>query len=334
MDTRGERPLESQARRAWRARRRRMQSAKLNATPRGPRPPRLRPVERGADKIVIRALKLLGLHRRGTANARDLRHRSLAVTLARLAPAFEGYRILHLSDLHLDTLDSIEEAIVARIRGLKCDLVVMTGDYLTFHPWDATTIQAQFERILGATKPSDGVLAVLGNHDDVKVADLLQSLGVSVLANETLDLARGEDRLRVVGIDDPHRFYTPEAGALLARRHEGCSLVLAHTPEVADLAAGAGHDLYLCGHTHWGQVCLPGGTPIVTALHANRRLAQGVWRQGAMLGYTHAGCGVSRIPVRFFTRGEVVMLTLARGPAEIVETAAPGLTCGSEATGN
>ncbi len=120
----------------------------------------------------------------------------------------------------------------------------------------------------------------------------------------------------------------------MARRHEGCSLVLAHTPEVADLAAGAGHDLYLCGHTHWGQVCLPGGTPIITALYANRRLAQGVWRQGAMLGYTHAGCGVSRIPVRFFTRGEVVMLTLGRGPAEIVETAAPGLTCGSEATDN
>ena len=94
--------------------------------------------------------------------------------------------------------------------------------------------------------------------------------------------------------------------------------MLVHTPEVADMAAAAGHDLFLCGHTHWGQVCLPGGVPVVTALYANRALARGAWRRGDMLGYTHAGCGVSRIPVRFFTRGEVVSITLRRGPAAIV----------------
>ncbi len=303
---------------AWRERRRQIEGQRLDSTPKGPRPPRLAPLSRGAGKHINRALKLLGLWGPGTRRARNLRHRALTISLPTLPAAFQGYSILHLSDPHPDTLDGIDTAIVAIIEGLTPDLMVMTGDYVTFHPWSRPRIETAYKRILGAVAPADGVLATLGNHDDLAVADLPHDLGVRVLANETLDLARDGERLRIVGIDDPHRYFTEAAGELLARRQEGFSLVLVHTPEVADTAAAAGHDLYLCGHTHWGQVCLPRGIPVVTALHANRALAQGSWRRGDMLGYTHAGCGVARVPVRFFTRGEVVSITLRRAPAEIV----------------
>jgi predicted MPP superfamily phosphohydrolase len=85
-----------------------------------------------------------------------------------------------------------------------------------------------------------------------------------------------------------------------------------HSAEVADDADAAGYALYLCGHTHGGQICLPGGRPLVTHLKRCRHAASGLWRQGRMVGYTSRGLGVSDLPMRFNTRGEVVVITLRR----------------------
>ena len=85
-----------------------------------------------------------------------------------------------------------------------------------------------------------------------------------------------------------------------------------HSAEVADDADEAGYSLYLCGHTHGGQICLPGGRPLVTHLKRCRHAARGLWRQGGMTGYTSCGLGVSDLPVRFNTRGEIVLITLRR----------------------
>ena len=91
-----------------------------------------------------------------------------------------------------------------------------------------------------------------------------------------------------------------------------CKIALVHSPEVAHLAAPAGYALYLCGHTHAGQICLPGGQPIITNSALRWRHARGLWRRGDMLGYTSPGAGTSGLPVRYFTRGEVTVLTLRR----------------------
>ena len=79
--------------------------------------------------------------------------------------------------------------------------------------------------------------------------------------------------------------------------------------ELADVAAANGFDLYLAGHTHGGQVCLPGGRPIITHMVRLRRYASGLWRHGSMVGYTSTGVGITALPVRYFSRGEVVLLT-------------------------
>ncbi|MGE5504702.1 MAG: metallophosphoesterase, partial [Actinomycetota bacterium] len=95
-------------------------------------------------------------------------------------------------------------------------------------------------------------------------------------------------------------------------------IALVHSPELAPEAAAAGHRLYLCGHTHGGQISLPGGIPVLThdqRRHGQvpRRLARGRWSHGAMTGITSTGAGASGIPLRFATPPEMLRITLRRG---------------------
>ena len=96
-------------------------------------------------------------------------------------------------------------------------------------------------------------------------------------------------------------------------------VVLAHSPELVREAAATGHALYLCGHCHAGQVCLPGGRPLITHLSRHRKLYAGLWRHGDMWGYTSAGAGLSDPPVRFNCRGEVTEFRLRAAPAAAAE---------------
>ena len=163
-------------------------------------------------------------------------------------------------------------------------------------------------------------LAVLGNHDPVEMATLLEEKGFDVLVNRSRVLERSGERLRVTGLDDVHNFYTDAARAALedhdgedhdGENHDGeCRIALVHSAEMADFADQAGYALYLSGHTHGGQICLPGGRPVITQLTRCRHAAAGLWRQGRMAGYTSAGLGVSDPPVRFNCRGEVTIITL------------------------
>jgi uncharacterized protein len=88
------------------------------------------------------------------------------------------------------------------------------------------------------------------------------------------------------------------------------NVLLVHSPELIDEARDFGAGLYLCGHTHGGQICLPGSIPIITNAACSRRFIAGPWQDGPMAGYTHRGTGVSCVPVRFNCPGEVVVHTL------------------------
>ena len=136
-------------------------------------------------------------------------------------------------------------------------------------------------------------------------------IGLTVLINRTHHVRRGAQALALTGIDDVHRYYTPAASAALAAHDpQAFGIVLAHSPEMAGEAAAAGHDLYLCGHCHGGQVCLPGGRPLITHLSRHRDLYAGLWRYGEMWGYTSRGAGLADPPVRFNCQGEVTEFRL------------------------
>jgi len=260
-----------------------------------------------AFKILLNASRLFDAGRRRAA---DLRLVELELRFADLPSAFDGYRLLHLTDLHLDGLPQLEDAITNLVRGRSVDLSVWTGDYRFRVHGGHEQVLPGIAKILVAISAADGHLATLGNHDPAALVDPLERLGLRVLTNETVTIRRGPATLHITGLDDVHYFYTDAAAAALAEAPPGFRIALVHSPEAAHLAAAAGCALYLCGHTHGGQVCLPGGLPILTNSVFHWRHAKGLWRRGRMIGYTSNGAGISGLPVRFFSRGEVTLITL------------------------
>lgn len=260
-------------------------------------------------------LKASGLYRRGLANAARVKLREQSFSFASLPPAFHGFTILFISDLHIggpiDTARSVAEEL-PDLAGMTPDLCVLGGDYTFRSVSDSKVAQDGLGTVLARLSPRLGTCAILGNHDSDTVVDWLEGLGVTVLANEALAIERNGATIVLCGTDDPHFFYTPAASELLASAPGEFSVALVHTVELADEAAAAGFDLYLAGHSHGGQICLPGGWPVITGVHRNRRLIRGRWTLGAMQGFTTTGAGVSGIPVRYNARAEIVLLTLKR----------------------
>jgi hypothetical protein len=197
------------------------------------------------------------------------------------------------------------------------DLVALTGDiHGEFHAPLASSV-TPLMALLKDIRSRDGIFAILGNHDPAGMAEALENAGMTVLINESATVERDGAKIVLTGLDDVHRFYSAAAKRALAAKPEGFGLALVHSAEMADYAAEAGFSLYLCGHTHGGQVCLPGGRSIFTRLRRCHFGARGEWRAGKMIGYTSNGLGVGEVPLRFNCQGEVTVITLRRGKAEV-----------------
>jgi predicted MPP superfamily phosphohydrolase len=256
--------------------------------------------------LIRGALTLAGLHGRGRRNVLRIERRVNEVALGRLPRAFDGFTLLHLSDLHLDMSEAYVERLIDSVRGWAHDLCVLTGDFRfrTFGPYmPALDALARLRPHLG-----DAVYAVLGNHDTVRMVPGIEALGIRVLMNESVRVDRADASIALVGIDDAHYFRTHnfhKAAADVAP--EACAILLSHTPEPYRHAAHAGFGLMLSGHTHGGQICLPGGVPILTDSDAPRALARGPWRYHDMAGYTSVGCGASIVDVRLNCPPEVTL---------------------------
>jgi uncharacterized protein len=257
-------------------------------------------------------LKLSGQHERGVRNAWDVALREVEVRLPRLPPAFDGFTVLHLSDLHLDGMPGLEQRILDLVGPREVDLCVLTGDYRTELHGPIGPTMDRLRPLAAGVRSRHGILAVLGNHDDCHMVAPMEAMGIRVLVNERLCLARGDELLQIVGTDDVHYYFTDQAVHSLEAARSAFTIALVHSPELYDIAAGLGVGLYLCGHTHAGQVCLPGGRALITHLTRGRRFYRGIWRHRGMVGVTNAGAGTSGVPVRFNTRGEVLVLTLRR----------------------
>lgn len=253
-------------------------------------------------------LRLTGLMGRARANALRYRLRELDITIEGLPRAFDGYRILHLSDLHIDEVLDGGERLRQTIAGLDYDLCVLTGDYRfdTYGVYDE--MMTRMSRLVEELTCADGVVGILGNHDFIEMVPGLEASGMTVLLNESLALARGEQRIWLAGLDDAHYYEVADLGRAMAGVEPSATcILLVHSPEVIEEAEAAGVDLYLCGHTHGGQVCLPGGIPIIGNARAPRNKLSGRWRHGRMQGYTHRGTGCSGLPVRINCPPEITL---------------------------
>ena len=264
-------------------------------------------------KTFAWGLRRVGQYERGQRNAARIVLRDLDLHFPDLPAAFADFTILHISDPHLDGLPGIDDAILALVADRTFDLCVFTGDYRTELHGPFREVMAKMERLVGGIRVREGFLAVLGNHDDCHMVAPLEQMGIRMLINESVILTRGSDRLRLVGTDDVHYYYTDQSLHALEVARDDFTIALVHSPELFDAAAAAGVKLYLTGHTHGGQVCLPGGLPLLTHLRAGRHLYRGHWQHAGMQGITNAGAGTSGIPVRFNTESEILALHLRRG---------------------
>ncbi len=257
--------------------------------------------------------KAVGIYQRGVRNSLALGVTEMTLAFPNLPEAFDGYRLLHASDMHVGNLPGMMEVLEETVRPLDADLLVLTGDYACHWKKTCEGVVDGVARLAGAAAARDGALCVFGNHDPLELANPIAELGVRVLLNETATFRRGDDAIHLTGLDDVHFFVSDETERAMAESPDGFKIALVHSPEYAEQAADAGCALYLAGHTHGGQIRLPGGKAPFTALKRNKDLASGAWRLGAMKGYTSRGIGASRLPLRFNCPPEVGLITLVRG---------------------
>ena len=266
--------------------------------------------------VMTTAFKAIGWYDHGVRNVLAVRLQDRTLWLPTLPPAFDGFRILLLTDLHLDGTPRLTQALIRQVRHQPVDLCLVGGDVrMEIYGPMAPSIR-RLGRLLAHVESRHGVYGVLGNHDCIEMLPEFERAGVTMLVNEAAAIGREGETLWVAGVDDPH-FYRCHDLDLAMREvpAEAFTLLLAHSPEIYREAADHGVDLYLCGHTHGGQVCLPRIGPVFTHSSAPRFTAAGAWQWGEMQGYTSRGAGASGIPVRFNCPGEIPLLTLRRGTA-------------------
>ena len=263
--------------------------------------------------VIKTVLMLTGLYRRGHRNAGQVILRRNVMAFPDLPPAFHGFTILHLSDLHADRSDPAMQRVLQLVEGLDYDICCMTGDYRGGTTGSCEPALRGMAKLVARLKQP--VFAVLGNHDSLTIVPGLEQLGVKLLLNESDTIQRGEHRIFLAGIDDAHFFRTGEIARAASRIPAGeFSVLLSHTPEVFHPAEQSQFNLMLSGHTHGGQICLPGRIPVILDAELPRRFGAGAWRHGAMQGYTSPGAGTSVVPVRFNCPPEITLHELQRAP--------------------
>jgi uncharacterized protein len=266
------------------------------------------------DTLVWHALELAGLDQVGKRNFLDVQVVQNEVVLPRLPAPFEGFRMMQLADLHCDLDPKLIDIIIERIDGLEYDVAVLTGDY---HNKIGREHDASLE-LMGRLVPRirKPRYAILGNHDFIEKVAFLEAIGLTVLLNECDVIEREGARLWICGVDDPHFFSAHDLGKARERVPPGdTAILLSHSPETYQEAEKLGYDFMLSGHTHGGQLCLPGGFAIIGNAPVPRRFLAGPWRHGSLVGYTSRGTGASGVPARFNCPAEVTIHTLRRSPA-------------------
>jgi len=261
--------------------------------------------------FIRTALMATGLFWRARKNAEDIKIRRHDFRSPELPGSFDGFTILHLSDLHADMNGAAMRRLIELLPTVSYDLCVLTGDYRgkTYGPY-----QASVEGLARVRAHLQGpVYGVLGNHDTVRMVPALEEIGIRMLLNEAEAIERGGEQIHLVGIDDAHYYRVDNIEkAASSVPAADFSILLSHTPEIYRQAAHAGFRVLLSGHTHGGQICLPGGIPIILDSVLPRRMGAGAWTYRGMRGYTSVGVGSCILPVRLNCPPEITLHRLLR----------------------
>jgi predicted MPP superfamily phosphohydrolase len=252
------------------------------------------------------------------------------IPLVRLPRSLDGVTIAQLSDFHYDEVFSIVpiRKAIKEVHDLKPDLIVLTGDFVTVPLLDdflsdgaakiyrakaAIKTAPPCAQLLGELRAPLGVFAVLGNHDvgsDPRfITKQLEEHGIVVLRNHAVPIQQGNSRLWLAGVDDVVEGKPDLNLALGSIPQAEAVVLLCHEPDFADKVAGHSVDLQLSGHSHGGQIWLPGiGAPWLPPF--GQKYPRGKYRVGQLTLYTNIGLGTIRAPIRLNCSPEVSLFTL------------------------
>jgi predicted MPP superfamily phosphohydrolase len=258
------------------------------------------------DSLVSLGLAVSGLGILTRRNFLDVRLTTREWTLPHLPPAFEGFRLLHLTDLHLDLDAALTPVIERQVRAVAHDAAVVTGDFRNKTDGDYQPCLRETARVVRALAPQRW--GILGNHDFIEMVPSLESAGLPMLLNEVATIGRQGQKLWIAGIDDPHFYKTHDIEKVRAAAPaDACVILLSHSPDTYAEAEPFGFDLQLSGHTHGGQLCLPGGIPLVLPCKIDRQFVRGPWRHGRLQGYTSPGTGSCGVAARLNCPPEITL---------------------------
>ncbi len=238
------------------------------------------------------------------------------IRLARLPKALNGFTIVQISDLHVGAFVAERELAMGLglIDRLRPDLIVITGDIVDADPAFIPLAAAR----LGALRAREGIVCIPGNHDYYtgagRVLDGMRRAGIDVLLNRGKVVAPGDGGFALLGVDDlwvsdARRGHGPDLG-LAQSMVDGdlATILLAHQPRFAEIAAKAGIDLQLSGHTHGGQI-----NPGIRPIELFYRYVAGRYQVGSMQLYVNRGFGTAGPPTRVMAPPEITKIVLVAG---------------------
>ena len=222
--------------------------------------------------------------------------------------SFNGLRIAHISDFHLGDLMPLDRAkqVIAMTASQEPDLIACTGDVVDLHP---VGVEA-FMEALASVKTAYGTYLVLGNHDGLDnpktIVDAALQTGIHVLQDSTCTVCRGKERLRIAGIGWAKSEKQCDAKVQNTCKSES-HLLLSHNPKAFHAASKLSIPLTLSGHTHGGQIALPGKKRVNLA--AAHKYSEGLYKEGDSNLYVTVGVG-AWFPLRINCPAEIAMLTV------------------------
>ncbi len=229
--------------------------------------------------------------------------------------SLNGLRILHLSDLHLGRKwGKPYDVFLNKLQEDPPDLIFFTGDFVEDR-YDHRGALPTVRRFLAGLKARHGIYAIFGNHDPDVMYAYLRDTGIRFITHQREIITIADARIELIGFPGQARHdLDPDFVASLPLREAGLPrIVLSHYPDLLGAALPLEPDLYLCGHTHGGQICLPNGWPGLTHDGMPRRFSKGIHRVGQTWYAVSNGFGFTGISIRLFCPAEVVEFVLRGG---------------------
>ena len=237
-----------------------------------------------------------------------------------LPEEFDGFIILHISDLHSLRFGRLEKKLCKLVRNQHFDVALFSGDYLLRGISSRARVISILKRIFGHISAPSGIYGIRGNHEKNKfLKHLHKQTNFIPLMEKSVSIKRGESQIWIAGVNrlkplgkDRGKKSLGKALLKIPTNPQPFIILLAHTPDYVYLAAEKDINLVLCGDTHGGQFCLPFIGALRNKANAGRQFIKGLNRVSQTYIYTSKGVGSSGFPIRIHCRPEITIITLRK----------------------